>query len=68
VLAKSETDLFDFQGEKVVFSAKREIDYQNKDIDLCIFYDNKGDLVSGSYDVNVFMDGMLIGTTQFSIK
>jgi len=68
VLAKSETYLFDFQGEKVVFSAKREIDYQNKDIDLCIFYDNKGDLVSGSYDVNVFMDGMLIGTTQFSIK
>lgn len=68
VLAKSETDLFDYQGQKIVFSAKREIDYQNKDVDLCIFYDNNGDLVSGSYDVNIFMDGMQIGTTQFMIK
>ncbi len=68
VLAKSETDLFDFQGEKIVFSAKREIDYQNKDVDLCIYYDNKGDLVAGTYDVNVFMDGIIIGTTQFLIK
>ncbi|HUX54955.1 MAG TPA: hypothetical protein VMV56_11115 [Williamwhitmania sp.] len=68
VLAKSETDLFDYQGQKIVFSAKREIDYQNKDVDLCIFYDNNGDLVSGSYDVSIFMDGMLVGTTQFMIK
>lgn len=68
VLAKSETDLFDYQGQKIVFSAKREIDYQNKDVDLCVFYDNNGDLVSGSYDVNIFMDGMQIGTTQFMIK
>ncbi|HUW06613.1 MAG TPA: hypothetical protein VMW01_10145 [Williamwhitmania sp.] len=68
VLAKSETDLFDYQGQKIVFSAKREIDYQNKDVDLCIFYDNNGDLVSGSYDVNIFTDGMQIGTTQFMIK
>ncbi len=58
VLAKSETDQFNFNGEKIVFSAKREVDYQNKDVDLCIFYDNKGDLLVGSYDIAVFIDGI----------
>jgi len=32
ILAKAETDLFDFQGEKIVYSAKREVDYQNQDV------------------------------------
>jgi len=68
VLTKAETDQFEFQGEKIVFSAKREVDYQNKDVDLCIFYDNKGDLVAGTYEVGVFMDGLLIGQSQFLIK
>ena len=68
VLAKSEADQFEFQGEKIVFSAKREVDYQNKDVDLCIFYDNKGDLLAGSYDVTVFIDGMQIGQSQFLVK
>ncbi len=68
VLAKSETDQFNFNGEKIVFSAKREVDYQNKDVDLCIFYDNKGDLLVGSYDIAVFIDGMLIGQSQFLVK
>jgi len=68
VLTKSETDQFDFNGEKIVFSAKREVDYQNKDVDLCIFYDNKGDLLVGSYEVSVFLDGVLVGQAQFLIK
>ena len=68
VLAKSETDQFEFQGEKIVYSAKREVDYQNKDVDLCIFYDNNGDLLVGSYDVAVFIDGIQIGQSQFLVK
>ena len=68
VLAKSETDLFDFQGEKIVYSAKREVDYQNKDIDLCIFYDNKGELVAGKYQATVYLDGNLVGSGEFMLK
>jgi myosin heavy subunit len=68
VLAKAETDLFDFQGEKIVYSAKREVDYQNKDIDLCIFYDNKGELVAGKYQATVYVDGNLVGSGEFMLK
>jgi hypothetical protein len=68
VLAKAETDLFDFQGEKIVFSAKREVDYQNQDIDICIFYDNKGELVAGKYQATVYVDGNQVGAGEFTLK
>jgi hypothetical protein len=68
ILAKAETDLFDFQGEKIVFSAKREVDYQNQDVDLCIYYDNKGELVAGKYQASVYVDGVLVGNNEFMLK
>jgi len=68
VLAKAETDVFDFEGEKIVFSANREVDYQNKDVEMCIFYDNKGDLLKGVYKVTLYMDGYMIGYSEFTLK
>ncbi len=68
ILAKAETDLFDFQGEKIVYSAKREVDYQNQDVDLCIYYDNKGDLVAGKYQATVYVDGNQVGASEFILK
>jgi K+/H+ antiporter YhaU regulatory subunit KhtT len=68
LLAKSTSDLFDYEGEKIVFSAKREIDYQNQDIELCVFYDNNGELVKGKYQVTVYVDGYMVGTGEFLLK
>ena len=68
VLAKSETDVFDFEAQKIVFSANREVDYQNKDIDVCIFYDNNGELLSGVYGVTLYMDGFMVGYSEFTLK
>lgn len=68
VLAKAETDVFDFEGEKIVFSANREVDYQNKDIEMCIYYDNNGELLKGTYKVTLYMDGYMIGYSEFALK
>ncbi|MCB8965202.1 MAG: hypothetical protein H6536_09240 [Bacteroidales bacterium] len=68
VLAKAETDVFDFEGEKIVFSASREVDYQNKDIEMCIYYDNNGELLKGTYKVTLYMDGYMIGYSEFALK
>lgn len=68
VLAYSESDVFNFQGENIVYSAKRQIEYENKDIDVCVFWDNNNQLITGTYTVDIFTDGALIGTTKFSIN
>jgi len=69
VFASSQDNLFDFQGAKVVYSEKRDINYENSDIDLCIFYPVKeGEMIAGNYAVDLFTDGNLIGNTTFTIK
>lgn len=68
VLAYSESDVFDFQGQQIVYSAKRQIEYENKDLDVCIFWDNNNKIIVGTYTVDIFTDGALIGTTKFTIK
>jgi len=68
VIAYSDGDLFDFQGKQIVYSAKRQIEYENKDIDVCIYWDNNNQLVIGDYLIDIFADGNLIGTTKLSMK
>lgn len=67
LLAQSDTNLFDFDGEKIIYSASREIDYQNEDVEMCIFYHDEH-LEKGIYDINLYMDGYLIGFTQLTLK
>ncbi len=68
VLAYSEADVFTFQGEQIVYSAKRQVEYDNKDLDICIFWDNNDKLITGTYIVDIFTEGTLIGTTKFTLK
>ncbi|HEX3009124.1 MAG TPA: hypothetical protein VHO90_16090 [Bacteroidales bacterium] len=68
VLAYSESDVFEFQGQQIVYSAKRQVEYENKDLDVCVFWDSNATLIVGTYTVDIFTDGALIGTSKFTIK
>jgi len=68
VIAYSEADVFDFEGQQIVYSAKRQIEYENKDIDVCVFWDNNNQLAVSKYTVDIFADTHLIGTTTFELK
>lgn len=68
VIAYSETEVFNFEGQSIVYSAKRQIEYENKDIDVCIFWDNNNQLTIGEYTIDIFTEGNLIGSTKFSMK
>lgn len=67
VITGSADNLFEFQGNKLVYSAVRQVDYTNEDIDACIFVDNNGDFVTGNYTAELYMDNSLIGKTSFAI-
>jgi ribosomal protein L24 len=69
VLASSAEDFFMFQGAKIAYTAKRQVDYQNKDVDMCVYWANKAeDLIPGKYIVDIFADGNLIGSINFELK
>lgn len=68
VIAYSDADLFDFEGQQIVYSARRQVEYENKDLDVCIFWDNNNQLAMATYTVDIFTDGHLIGSGSFTIK
>ena len=67
VLASDISSLFDYEGDKLTYSAVREIDYQNKDLEVGLYYNGAG-ITSGTYRVEVYMDGYMIGTTEAYLK
>ena len=68
VLAESPDNLFEVDGEPLVYSAHRAVEYLNQDVEMCIFWSNDGQLIPGTYYVTLYADGNLIGTTSFLLK
>ncbi len=53
----------------ISYSEKKNIDYQNKSIDMTIYFDvRNGNLSKGNYKVNIYCDQNLIGSDNFSLK
>jgi DNA repair ATPase RecN len=67
VITGSPDNLFDYNGNKMIYSATRTIDYMNQDIDVTIWLDNTGDFVAGNYSAQIYLDGVIIGKTTFMI-
>ena len=55
-------------GTELVYTAKRTIEYENKDIEVCIFSDNDGRLTAGNYEAKLYCDGYLVGSSSFVLK
>ncbi|NJK84787.1 MAG: hypothetical protein HC906_01195 [Bacteroidales bacterium] len=68
VLTSGETDLITVDGQQLVYTAKRELEYENKDIDMCIFWDKTEELVPGTYNVFLYAEGYQIGSSSFDLK
>jgi hypothetical protein len=67
VITTSPDNLFDYNGDKLVYSASRLVDYMNQDIEMCIFLDNTGDFIVGTYSVELYLENNIIGRTTFAL-
>ncbi len=65
VITSSPDNLFDYKESKIIYSASRIVDYINQDIEMCIFLDNTGDFITGTYSVELYLEDNLIGRTTF---
>jgi hypothetical protein len=68
VVTSSPDNLFEYKGNKIIYSANRKVDYMNQDIEVCIFMDNKGDFIIGNYSVELYLDDNIIGRTNFMLS
>jgi len=68
VIATSPDNLFEYRKNRIIYSASREVDYMNQDIDMCIFLDNTGDFIVGNYSAELYLEGNIIGRTNFMLS
>ncbi|MFZ4401131.1 MAG: hypothetical protein ACOYO1_13925 [Bacteroidales bacterium] len=68
---KDDIYTFEFQGQKLQYSMKKEINYDNKAQEICLSWNKKDDktpAMVGKYNVSLFVDGYEIGQSQFELK
>ena len=67
LLANSGGHTFNFEDEARVYSATREIDYQNDDLPVGVYYAGSG-ITGGNYKVEVYLDGRLCGSSEKNLR
>lgn len=68
VISSNASNTFTFGNTQLVYSAMRQVEYANQDIEMCIFVENTGDFVVGNYSVELYLEANLIGSTKFAIS
>ncbi|MCA1757402.1 MAG: hypothetical protein LC649_08095 [Bacteroidales bacterium] len=64
----SPDNVFQAGGENLIYTESRTVDYLNQDVEVCIYVDNNGDFIEGTYSVELYLEGELIGTGSFMLK
>ena len=67
VLSTPDAASFSFEGEPKIYSAQREVDYQNDDLPVKIFYNGSG-FTAGTYRVELYTEGRLIGQADVAMR
>lgn len=63
-----DSNKFDFNGVRGLYSSKKQINYQNQQTTLTIDWKKTADFPVGEYNVEVYADGVDIGKTKFTLK
>ena len=68
LLTNSEQRTFNFDGEPLICSASREVDYQGKEVELSIYLNDVVGYVKGIYTVEAYTKDTLLGTAELMLR
>jgi FtsZ-binding cell division protein ZapB len=68
VLSNNPNDLFSFENSQIQFSCKKMVEYQGTDLPDILYWQVNQLLFPGTYRVDLFADGNLIGQQTFVLK
>lgn len=67
VLTTEAMPSFEYEGERLTYSAMREVDYQNQDLEVGIYFTSSG-FAAGTYRMELYTEGRLIGQAQVAMR
>lgn len=68
VLTKSQSNVFQFENKRIVYSAKKDFEYTGDAQNGTIYWKVEEILPNGTYRADFFTDGSLIGSFNFNVK
>jgi len=68
ILINENSSTFNYQDKEIFYSAMKEVDYQGKDTQVCIYYLNSTELPAGKYVAYIFVDDKQVLTTDITLK
>ena len=68
LLTTSEQQVFTVNGERLIYSASREVDYQGDEVEVCVYYAGNQGFVKGVYTIDVFTTRGKLGTAQVLLR
>ncbi|MBR2162475.1 MAG: hypothetical protein IJ954_01195 [Bacteroidales bacterium] len=68
LLTNSVQKTFEFNGEPMISSASREVDYQGKEVDLSIYLNDIPEYQKGIYTVEAYTEDTLLGDAELMLR
>ena len=60
--------VFVCNGEQMIYSALREVDYQGDEVEICIYFASSESFAKGKYTVEFYTDETKLGTAETILK
>lgn len=68
VLTKSPSNTFPYENRDLAYSIKKYIEYNGEEQFVTVYWDVEEYLYAGAYRVDIFADGILIGSQAFTLN
>ena len=68
LMTTEQQHLFTFEGEQMIYSESREVDYQGSEVEVCIYFDPGQKLTKGVYTVEAYTDKAKLASTDMLLR
>ena len=68
VLTKNAANTFEYENRSLPYSIKKYIEYNGEEQSITVFWNVEEYLSAGSYRVDIFADGTMIGSQRFELE
>ena len=68
VLTKSQSNTFEYENRTLGYSIKKYIEYSGEEQAVTVYWDVEEFLYAGNYRVDIFAEGILIGSQSFNLN
>lgn len=68
LMTSDQQKIFTVAGEQMIYSESREVDYQGKEVEVCIYFASPGRFTKGVYTVEVYTESGYLGTGDVLLR